>query len=207
MLKPIAMSYDRLMRGVEEGGLAAWRSELLASLGGHVLEIGAGTGRSLPSYPVAVTALTLAEPDRNMRSQLEQAVARHPHAQPIDVTDATAEQLPFPDATFDAVVSSLVLCSVRDQAKVLGEIRRVLRPHGRFVFIEHVAATDRPKRLKWQHRVEPLWRVVAGNCHLTRQTETAITASGFELHSVTRESMRAAPPFVRPTIRGVAVPA
>jgi ubiquinone/menaquinone biosynthesis C-methylase UbiE len=207
MLKPIAKSYDRVMRGVEEGGLATWRSELLASLSGHVLEIGAGTGRSLPSYPDTVTELTLAEPDRHMRSQLERAVAEYPLSRPIALIDASAEQLPFPDATFHAVVSSLVLCSVRNQAKALQEIRRVLRPDGRFVFIEHVAAMDRPKRLKWQHRVEPIWRLVAGNCHLTRETEAAITNSGFEVQSVTRESMRAAPPFVRPTIRGVAVPA
>jgi ubiquinone/menaquinone biosynthesis C-methylase UbiE len=208
MLKPVAMSYDRIMRGVEEGGLAAWRSELLSSLSGSVLEIGAGTGRSLPSYPGAVTLLTLAEPDPNMSTQLQRAVAAMPAMAPtVSVIDAPAEQLPFPDATFDAVVSSLVLCSVRDQANVLREIRRVLRPDGRFVFIEHVAATDRPRRLKWQHRIEPIWKLLVGNCHLTRPTEEAITSGGFVLQSVTRDSMRGAPPFVRPTIRGVARPA
>lgn len=205
MLKPVAMSYDRMMRSVEEGGLTQWRGELLASLSGNVLEIGAGTGRSLPSYPVSVTSLTLAEPDKNMRSQLERVAAAHARA--IDIIDAPTEHLPFPDATFDAVVSSLVLCSVRDQARVLREVRRVLRPAGTFVFIEHVAAKDRPHRLKWQRRIEPVWKLLVGNCHLTRDTEGAVTSSGFNVVDIERTSMRGAPPFIRPTIRGRATPA
>ena len=205
MIKPIAYSYDRFMAGVEEGGLGRWRNELFAPLSGQVLEVGAGTGRSLGSYPGAVTSLTLVEPDRHMRAQLERAVAQR--GRPARVVDAPGESLPFPDAAFDAVVCSLVLCSVHNPGAVLGEIRRVLRPNGRFVFIEHVAATDRPRRLRWQRRIEPLWRRLAGNCHLTRSTEAAITEAGFRFTTLEHASMRKAPPFVRPTIRGVAAPA
>jgi ubiquinone/menaquinone biosynthesis C-methylase UbiE len=204
MLKPIAMSYDRVMHRMEEAGLGQWRAELLGTLSGDVLEIGAGTGTSLASYPAAVTSLTLVEPDRHMRSQLEKAVAAH--GGDVQLVSARAENLPLPDASFDAVVSSLVLCSVGDQAAVLGEIKRVLRPGGRFVFVEHVAATDRPRRLKWQRRLEPLWKRLVGNCHLTRNTEEAITSSGFELVAIERGSLRGAPPLIRPSIRGTATP-
>jgi ubiquinone/menaquinone biosynthesis C-methylase UbiE len=204
VLKPIARSYDRVMRGMEEAGLTEWRAELLAPLSGKVLEIGAGTGRSLAMYPPAVTSLTLAEPDRHMRTQLRERVAGQGRA--ADVIDAPAESLPFADATFDAVVSSLVLCSVRNQAPVLGEVRRVLRPGGHFVFVEHMAAEDRPRRLKWQRRIEPLWRLLAGNCHLTRSTEEAIADAGFEVVAIERASLRGAPPFIRPSIRGSATP-
>src|SRR5260370_26664800 len=89
-------------------------------------------------------------------------------------SDAPASSLPFPAASFDAVVSTLVLCSVPDPESALGEIARVLRPGGRFIFLEHVAAEDRPERFKWQRRIEPLSRRVLGNCHLTRRTGGAI---------------------------------
>jgi ubiquinone/menaquinone biosynthesis C-methylase UbiE len=200
MLKPIAKSYDRIMRGMEEGGLSVWRTELLQTLSGKVLEIGAGTGRSLSSYPDTVTSLTLTEPDKNMRAQLERTVEGD--GRDVRVIDSSAEALPFPDGTFDAVVSSLVLCSVRDQASVLKEVHRVLRPNGTFVFVEHVAAMDKPHRLKWQRRVEPMWRLIAGNCHLTRNTEETIRSSGFDVVAIERASLRGAPPFIRPSIRG-----
>lgn len=204
MLKPIAKSYDRFMRGAEEACLTGWRTELLSTLSGAVLEIGAGTGRSLSSYPEAVDPLTLTEPDAHMRAILMGAVAAG--SRTAEVIDAPAESLPFPDAHFDAVVCSLVLCSVRQQEPVLREIRRVLRPNGQFVFIEHVAARDRPKRLRWQRRIEPVWRPLMGNCHLTRNTEAAIDTNGFTIAEIERASMRGALPFVRPTIRGRAVP-
>jgi ubiquinone/menaquinone biosynthesis C-methylase UbiE len=200
MLKVAARFYDRLMAGVEEAGLGAWRAELLAPLHGSVLEVGAGTGRNINLYPAAVTTLILAEPDRHMRALLHRAV----EASPIQgsVVDAAAERLPFDDACFDAVVSTLVLCSVADQLDALAEIRRVLRPGGTFVFIEHVAAQNRPRRVRWQHRIEPCWRLMAGNCHLTRDTEAAIGLARLEITEIERSSMRKAPPVVRPTIRG-----
>ena len=200
----MAMMYDRMMTGVEEAGLSRWRAELLGEASGATLELGAGTGRNLAFYPDDVSRLVLAEPDRSMRTRLRRAVVSTHRPRPVEVVDAPAEALPFEDASFDTVVATLVLCSVRDPERALCEVRRVLRPEGSFLFIEHVAAEDRPPRLRWQQRVEPVWRAVAGNCHLTRRTETAITAAGLTVERVERASMRKAPSFVRPTIRGSA---
>ncbi|MDA8275398.1 MAG: class I SAM-dependent methyltransferase [Actinomycetota bacterium] len=200
----MAMVYDRMMAGVEEAGLSQWRAELLGEAFGATLELGAGTGRNLSFYPDGVTRLVLAEPDRAMRTRLHRAVVSTERPLAPEVVDAPAEALPFDDASFDTVVATLVLCSVGDPGRALDEVRRVLRPEGRFLFIEHVAADDRPPRLRWQRRVEPLWRAVAGNCHLTRRTETAIAAAGLTVEHLERASMRKAPSFVRPTIRGTA---
>jgi SAM-dependent methyltransferase len=198
----MAAVYDRFMRPSEEACLAAWRAELLAGLKGDVLEVGAGTGLNLPHYPPEVRRLVVTEPERAMRSKLERKVAAA--GSNVVVSDDAADALSFPDATFDAVVSTLVLCSVDDPRRALLEIRRVLRPDGRLLFIEHVAATDNPRRLRLQRLVEPLWLRVAGNCHCTRSTEQSIVDAGFRMERVERQSMRKAMPHVRPTVRGVA---
>jgi ubiquinone/menaquinone biosynthesis C-methylase UbiE len=203
----MAKVYDRQLRAMEDGGLRRWRAELLADLDGDVLEIGAGTGLNVDHYPATVRRLVLTEPDKHMRIQLEERVhevqAAGEAPSEVEVVDATASRLPYPEASFDAVVSTLVLCSVPDQSAALTEVERVLKPGGRFVVIEHVAAVDKPKRLKWQRRVEPLWKRVAGNCHLTRTTGLAL-AERFDAADLTSESMRKASPIVRTSVRGVA---
>lgn len=205
----LAKVYDRLTADMEEACLQRWRADLLAGVGGDVVEIGAGTGRNLAHYGPGVGRLVLTEPDRHMRERLADRVAAEPPAAAaVEVVDATAERLPFADASFDAAVTTLVLCSVDDQAAALAELRRVLRPRGRLVFIEHVAADGRPRRLRWQRWVEPVWRRLAGGCRLTRRTGDAIAAAGFEVDDVVRESIRRASPVVRPSVRGTArVPA
>lgn len=199
-----AALYDRFMQGSEEACLGQWRAELLADLTGHVLEVGAGTGLNLAHYPRTLSRLVLSEPDPHMRRKLAEKV-RAQHWDRGEVLDGSLEALPHPAETFDAVVGTLVLCSVPRPDHALQEIYRVLRPGGRFVFLEHVAAEDRPGRLRWQRRIEPVWKRLAGNCHLTRRTGDAILAAGFALVEIRRESMRKAWPVVRPTIRGVAV--
>ncbi len=201
MSRILAKYYDRFMSESEKHCLQGWRGELLADISGRVLEIGAGTGANLGHYPPDLEQLVVAEPDRHMRARLEALVAER--GSPVTVSDAAADPLPFEDGAFDVVVSTLVLCSVPDLPRALAEIHRVLRPGGRLVFIEHVAA-KRGGRLHWQRLLEPLWRVFADGCHLTRPTAEAIQAAGFELESCTSESMRKALPFVRPTVRGVA---
>ena len=114
------------------------------------------------------------------------------------------ESLGFPDASFDFVVGTLVLCSVQNLNKALAEAYRVLKPGGGYVFLEHVAAENRPRRYQWQRYIEPIWKRVAGNCHLTRKTATAITKAGFLIEDVIEESMRKTMPIFRPTIRGIA---
>jgi ubiquinone/menaquinone biosynthesis C-methylase UbiE len=193
--------YDRSIRAVEEACLASWRREVLSRASGEVLEIGAGTGANLASYPPAVRRVVLAEPDRHMRAVLERRAATEPRA---ELSEATAESLPFQTGHFDFVVSTLVLCSVADLPRALGEIWRVLRPGGALLFIEHVAAHPGTRRRRWQGWVEPFWKRFSSNCHLTRETAAALVGAGFRLDPLVRESMRKAAPLVRPTIRGAA---
>jgi SAM-dependent methyltransferase len=203
MSRLFAAIYDPFMRKTEQAGLAGWRAELLATAAGEVLEIGAGTGANLPHYPASVTRLVLTEPDAHMGARLRRSVAAHGRAR-SEVHAVAADRLPFDAGSFDVVVSTLVLCSVPDAARALAEVRRVLRPGGALLFIEHVAADDRPDRLAWQRRVEPLWSRVSGNCHLTRRTGEAIRDAGFEVEREVRASLRKALPIVRPCVRGVA---
>ena len=201
----MATIYDRFMQGMERACGDAWRRELVGDLRGDVLEIGAGTGRNLDHYR-EVKRLVLAEPDPHMRRRLvekRESAAGLSVAREVEIVPWEAELLACDAASFDAVVCTLVLCSVRDPAQCLGEIRRVLRPGGKLYFIEHVASEDRA-RLAWQRRTEPVWKVVAGNCHLCRDTAGSIEAAGFAFDKITRESARKALPIVRPTIRGVA---
>ncbi|HVH44240.1 MAG TPA: methyltransferase domain-containing protein [Labilithrix sp.] len=199
-----ATVYDPFMRRTERACLSEWRRALLAPLSGSVLEIGAGTGANLPFYPRSLERLVLTDADEHMLRRLR----RRPEleANRGEIVRSSADALPFADHSFDAVVSTLVLCSVPDPARTLAEVRRVLRPGGSLVFLEHVAADERtaPSRLRWQHRAEPLWSRLAGGCHLTRDAKGAIEAQGFVLESLERESMRKSLPIVRPTIRGTA---
>lgn len=201
----MAAVYDLVMRETEEACLKGWREELLAGVSGEVLEVGAGTGANLAHYPLGrVTRLHLAEPDPHMRRRLEEATRGLSHPTPIEITEHGMEALPYADASFDNVVATLVLCSVGDAFTALAEAHRVLRPNGRLLFIEHVAAHSGSSRRRWQGLMEPLWRRVAGNCHLTRRTEAAITRAGLRIETIERESMRGSFPWVRPSIRGVA---
>lgn len=205
----LAPLYDRLVAPSEEACFQQWRGELLAPLTGQVLELGSGTGANITRYPASVERVTFTEPDPWMRRQLVEKLAE---AQadgtfaPADaeVRDDSGVDLSFAEDCFDAVVVTLVLCTVPDPDRALAEARRVLKPGGRLVFLEHVAAEDRPDRLKWQRRIDPIWRRVAGGCRLTRRTADTIEQAGFTIDEITRESARKASPLVRPTIRGSA---
>jgi len=198
-----ALLYDRVMAKTEAACLGDWRRDLLRQASGEVLEIGAGTGASIDYYSAAVTRLLLTEPDPHMRSQLQDKVSRR-GMKNVVVAGGSAERIEAGDGEFDYVVTSLVCCSVNDLHTCLGEIGRVLKPGGCFVFLEHVAAADGTTRRKWQNRINPVWKTLMGNCHLNRETERAILDAGFEITQIERESMRKALPIVRPTIRGVA---
>jgi ubiquinone/menaquinone biosynthesis C-methylase UbiE len=195
--------YDPFMCSAEKACLADWRRQLLQDVHGRVLEIGAGTGRSLPHYDDAVRELLLAEPDRHMAARLHRRIPDRLR-RVTTVLDATAERSGLEGASVDAVFSSLVLCSVPDLGAALREIRRILVPGGRLVFLEHVADEGRPERFRWQRRLEPVWKRVAGNCHLTRRTADAIAAAGFEITQLERASIRKSNPLTRASIRGFA---
>ncbi len=191
---------DLLARRSERGPMGARRRELLREASGRVLEIGAGTGVNLAHYP-GLQALTLVEPDGAMRRRLAPRAAAAPF--PVEVLDAPAERLPIEDASVDAVVSTGVLCSVDDPPRALAEARRVLRPGGRLLFIEHVRAEGRAAR--WQDRLTPVWRRLNAGCHPNRDTLAAIRAAGFAVTTVTRLDDVPAPPWIRPLVAGVAV--
>lgn len=194
--------YDRFMRQSEEACVREWRRALLESAAGEVLDLGAGTGANLPFFGANVEHVVAAEPDEAMAKRLS-AHLRDRRDPRVEVMQTRAEAMPFADQAFDVVVSTLVLCTVEDQARALREIHRVLRPGGRLLFLEHVAADD-PARLRWQRAVEPAWKLLAGGCHLTRRTGEAIAQAGFVIESEQHESVRKALPVVRPSIRGVA---
>lgn len=196
-----AAAYDRLTAGTEAAGLAERRARLLEQATGRVLEIGAGTGTNIRHYPPAVVALTMAEPEAPMARRLRQRVAKADR--PIDVVEAPAERLPVPEASFDTVVSTLVLCTVGDLPKTLAEIRRVLAPGGRLLFLEHVRSDD-PKVAKWQDRLNGLNRIVAHGCNCNRPTLEGIRAAGFSVMSLKHDEIPKAPAFLRPLIVGVA---
>ena len=201
-----ALCYDKFMARTEKACLQAWRNQLLQQVNGMVLEVGAGTGANIKYYPEQVSQLVLAEPDKHMRKHLKKYIAGQ-RREGVSVISSTAEKIDADDETFDFIVSTLVCCSVTNLASSLAEFRRVLKPDGRLVFLEHVAAPEGTSRRRWQDRINPIWKLLMGNCHLNRQTEQAIIKAGFNLINIERQSMRKALPIVRPTIRGVAVKA
>lgn len=199
----MAVLYDPVLGLAERRGLSAWRREVLVGLAGRVLEVGAGTGLNLPHYPAAVTSLVLAEPDAHMRTTLARRLERAPRPG-TSVSDASATSLPFDRGTFDAVVMTLVLCTVDDVPAALAEAHRVLAPTGVLAFLEHVGGPAGSRRLRWQRRVEPAWRRVAGNCHLTRHTVEAIAAAGFRMRWMRRDDLPGPLRLGSPVVRGVA---
>ena len=196
-----AAGYDRIMAGTEKATLRRHRSALLAQASGRVLEIGGGTGANLPFYGEAVESLTVAEPEGPMMSRLKRRLDERSSA--AQVVAAPAESLPFEDASFDCAVSTLVLCTVADQPRALGELRRVLRDGGRLLFIEHVRSED-AGLARWQDRLNPLQRRVGHGCNCNRRTVQAIGAAGFSVTQVEHDELRKAPPIVRPLVVGVA---
>jgi ubiquinone/menaquinone biosynthesis C-methylase UbiE len=161
------------------------RRRLLAGLEGRVVDIGAGDGANLPLYPSTVTEVIAVEPERHLRAYAEREAGRA--TVPVTVTSGFADAMPLGDASVDAAVVSLVLCTVPDQRVALEEVRRVLRPGGELRFYEHVDADRHPLRLLL-HVAERsgIWPRVAGGCHPTRRTEEAIEAAGFQVEHVER---------------------
>jgi ubiquinone/menaquinone biosynthesis C-methylase UbiE len=193
--------YDRMSRKSEEAGVGAMRQGLLAEASGRVLEIGGGTGVNLPYYGEAVESLVLTEPEPAMLKRLRTKAREQ--ARSAEVVQAPAEDLPFEDDSFDTVVSTLVLCGVDDQARSLQEARRVLRPGGRLLFLEHVRSDD-PKLARFQDRITGLNHALMG-CDCNRSTLAGIEAAGFTISHVQQTTLPKAPKFVRPLIVGTAI--
>jgi ubiquinone/menaquinone biosynthesis C-methylase UbiE len=197
-----ASVYDQMTAGSEAAGLRAHRERLLGTATGRVLEIGAGTGANLPFYGAAVASITLAEPEAPMARKLARKIQEQ--SRTAALVHAPAERLPFDDGQFDTAVSTLVLCTGKDQSQALGELRRVLVPGGRLLFLEHVRS-DEPGLARWQDRLNGFTRVVAHGCNCNRATVDAIRAAGFSVTALQHEQMPKAPSFVRPLVIGTAV--
>jgi ubiquinone/menaquinone biosynthesis C-methylase UbiE len=194
-----ASFYDRMLASTEDAGLREHRQAIVGAARGRVLEIGAGTGLNFDHYGPEATELVLTEPEEPMAKRLRSRATRG------EVVAAGADALPFPDASFDTVVSTLVLCTVPDQERAIAEIRRVLKPDGRLLFLEHVRSSD-PKTAKWQDRLMRPWRAFGHGCHCNRDTAAALTRGGFRVEMESWELPKS-PPIVRPAIEGSATPA
>jgi SAM-dependent methyltransferase len=199
-----AALYDRMLAGTEQAGLAGMRAELLADATGRTLELGAGTGLNLDHYPATVDQLVLTEPDPHMARRLRGRVAERPPAAPVEVLEVGAESLPVEDASFDTVVSTLVLCTVDHPGRAAAEILRVLRPGGSLLYIEHVRS-DEEGVARWQDRLERPWGWIGAGCHPNRATAKTLAGAGLEMDRVGREQLPKSPAIVRPLIVGAAV--
>ena len=198
-----AATYDRLMAGSEKAGLGGHRKRLLDGVRGRVLEIGGGTGANLPFYGEGVEELVLTEPEEPMARRLERKASEY--SLPTRIVRAPAEELPVEDASFDFVVSTLVLCTVKDPARALGEIRRALKPGGQLLFLEHVRSDD-ARLARWQDRLQWLQGRVGHGCHCNRRTLESIERAGFSIVRVKHDRLRKVPPIVRPLVIGAAEP-
>jgi ubiquinone/menaquinone biosynthesis C-methylase UbiE len=195
-----ACCYDQFMDRIDRAGAAEHRRRLVEEAGGEVLEIGAGTGKNLPLYKAAERVVAL-DPDPAMLARAHDA-AREARVS-VDVVEGDAMALSFPDASFDTVVFSLVLCTVPDVERALTEARRVLRPGGSLRFYEHVRAAD-PRLSRWQDRLERPWGWVVRGCHPNRDTPAAVAAAGFGVLSLEEFDFPAMHPIVRPHVIGFA---
>lgn len=173
-----------ILRG---GTFRALRQECLRGLSGTVLEVGFGSGLNLPWYPPEVARLWFVEPSAEARRMARKAIAAAPF--PVEFLGPTAESLPLSDATIDAVVSTWTLCTIPDVEAALREMRRVLRPGGQLRFVEHGLSPE-PRIARWQHRLTPLQKRLAGGCHLNRPIDRLIEGAGFRLERIDRFYVR-----------------
>ena len=194
--------YDAFIALGEQRGMAARRAALLADAHGTVLEIGAGTGTNLAAYP-PVDRLVLTEPAATMRGILSRRVARE--AAHASVVDARAEALPVPTASVDAVVSTMVLCTVPDVDAALAEVARVLKPGGRLLFIEHIHAPAGSPLRPWQNRLAEPWAAFAMGCRCDRDIVGALRRH-LDVEEVHENRWLGMPPVVRPLVVGAATP-
>jgi SAM-dependent methyltransferase len=180
----VARMWDRISTKADASAQGDHRDELLRGLSGRVLEIGAGNGVNFGHYPTAVAEVLAVEPEAHLRERAVQAASRA--RVPVHVIDSLAAPLSAEDASYDAGVACLVLCTVPDQAEALAELHRVIRPGGELRFYEHVVSR-RPGRARLERAADRLfWPRVAGGCHMSRDTGAAIERAGFVVESCRR---------------------
>jgi SAM-dependent methyltransferase len=188
-----ARVYPVIARAGEQRGTAEHRQALLAGLRGRVIEVGAGNGLNFPHYPQGVTEVIAIEPEPHLRGLAEHTAAAAPV--PVRVSEGIAEALPAADGELDAAVTSLVLCSVADQATALREIARALRPGGELRFYEHVIGERRGQARMQRAMDATFWPLISGGCHCARDTTQAIRDAGFQIERHERIPFKVAPLF------------
>jgi ubiquinone/menaquinone biosynthesis C-methylase UbiE len=181
--------------------LGEGRRAFLAGASGRVLEVGAGTGANFSHYPAGLE-LVAVEPDAAMLARARRRAAELHLA--VDLRAAAAYPLPFPAESFDTVVFGLCLCTIPEPGRALAEARRVLRPGGKVLFLEHVRAQD-PGLARWQDRLAPAWGAFAGGCRPNRDTRAEFEKAGFEFDWIVEKVEDRSPvAIVRPGIMGAA---
>ena len=198
-----ARLYEPFLWLGEKAGFWRWRKRQVEQVAGAVMELGAGTGLNLPYYPAGLDRLVLVEPDVHKAKLL--AAKTPPEGVSPEIVRAPGEILPFEDDSFDVVVETLVLCTVADPEVTAAEIRRVLKPGGRLLFIEHVRS-DRPRLGRFQDRVEGPWKKFADGCHCNRRTVPMLEANGFEVEVQAEMDKSLMMPTIRPIVSGAATP-
>ena len=194
-----AAFYDLLNSSVE-GRVVPYRRLTAGLAQGNVLEIGGGTGANLPYYPPN-TNVTFLEPDFHMIRRLKRQIQRQ--GCQASVVQQVGESLPFADASFDTVVTTLVLCMVRDADAVVREARRVLKPGGAFLFYEHVVS-PRPRGRWWQRKLNPAWKCLTTGCNLDRDLTASIERAGFSNVEIDAFDLSVRLPVTIPNIVGIA---
>lgn len=179
------------------------RREALASVHGAVLEIGFGTGLNLPRYPKTVSSLTAVEPANLLPQKVTQRLSDGSFL--VELVRVSAETMPFESRRFDCVVSTWTLCTIPDAVAALREVRRVLKPGGQFVFLEH-GRSDEPRVARWQDRLNPLQRIVACGCNLNRPIDTLIRQAGLRVDTLDRYRLPGVPRIAGEMYRGIASP-
>jgi ubiquinone/menaquinone biosynthesis C-methylase UbiE len=195
--------FNRLMENaMDVPAVHAERTHALASASGDIVEVGIGTGLNVPHYPQSVRSLIAVGRDPSLDERAQKRASTRGLS--VRYQRGDAEQLPLPDASCDNVVITFVLCSVADAQAALGEARRVLRPGGKMIFLEHVVAPTRGRR--WlQRALDPVSRVVNCGCSIARDTVPMIRAAGFQLELLDEHDQPAMPPLYRRLARGIAV--
>ena len=191
---------DRFMRGQEFQRL---RVDLLKSAQGEVLEIGLGTGLNLACYPPRVLRLRAVDPAPLLPERVAKRSAAVPF--PVEITHLSAERLPYHDGVFDCVVSTWTLCTIPDPIQALREVRRVLKPSGRFLFLEH-GRSDDAWTAAWQDRLNPLQNIIGCGCNLNRRIDQLISKAGLHILQLDRFVMEGVPRIGGELYRGIATP-
>jgi ubiquinone/menaquinone biosynthesis C-methylase UbiE len=190
---------DLVMKNEE---MTRLRSQVVPAARGNVLEVGIGSGLNLPFYTTAVTQLYGVDPSSELLKMARPKAAHVPF--PVEFLNQSAERLPLADRQVDTVVVTWTLCSIPDACAALREARRVLKPDGTLIFVEHGLSPD-PRVQKWQNRINPLWRLVGGGCNLNRKMDDLIRSAGFAISALQTKYLPGPRPMTY-TYEGVAHP-